>query len=85
MGSAYLRYWLYHYALRLVAHEPHFQAYYQRRKHQSPGKGAGQRALIAVCDKTVRMIYRILTDHVPSNPQKDQSIAAYYAAQQHAA
>jgi len=59
--------------------------YYQRRKHQSPGKGAGQRALIAVCDKTIRMIYRILTDHVPYNPQKDQSIAAYYAAQQHAA
>ena len=85
IGSAYLRYWLYHYALRLVAHEPHFQAYYQRRKHQSPGKGAGQRALIAVCDKTLRMIYRILTDHVPYNPQKDQSIAAYYAAQRHAA
>jgi transposase len=85
VGSAYLRYWLYHSALRLVAHEPHFQAYYQRRKHQSPGKGAGQRALIAVCDKTLRMIYRILTDHVPYNPQKDQSIAAYYAAQQHAA
>lgn len=85
IGSAYLRYWLYHYALRLIAHEPHFQAYYQRRKHQSPGKGAGQRALIAVCDKTIRMIYRILTDHVPYNPQKDQSIAAYYAAQQHAA
>jgi len=85
IGSAYLRYWLYHYALRLVAHEPHFQAYSQRRKHQSPGKGAGQRALIAVCDKTIRMIYRILTDHVPYNPQKDQSIAAYYAAQPHAA
>jgi transposase len=85
IGSAYLRYWLYHYALRLIAHEPHFQAYYQRRKQQSPGKGAGQRALIAVCDKTIRMIYRILTDHVPYNPQKDQSIAAYYAAQQHAA
>jgi transposase len=85
IGSAYLRYWLYHYALRLIAHEPHFQAYYQRRKHQSPGKGAGQRALIAVCDKTIRMIYRILTDHVPYNPQKDSSIAAYYAAQQHAA
>jgi len=85
IGSAYLRYWLYHYALRLIAHEPHFQAYYQRRKHQSPGKGSGQRALIAVCDKTIRMIYRILTDHVPYNPQKDQSIAAYYAAQQPAA
>src|SRR5215471_17171369 len=85
VGRAYLRYWLYHYALRLVAHEPHFTAYYQRRKHQSPGKGAGQRALIAVCDKTIRMIYRILTDYEPYDPKKDQSIAAYYAAHQKAA
>jgi len=85
VGSAYLRYWLYHYALRLVAHEPHFSAYYQRRKQQSPGKGAGQRALMAVCDKTIRMIYRILKDQVAYTPKKDQSIAAYYAAQRKAA
>ena len=85
VGSAYLRYWLYHYALRLVAHDPHFRAYYQRRKHQSPGKGAGQRALMAVCDKTIRMIYRILTDHAPYDPKKDKSIADYYAAQRKAA
>ena len=85
VGSAYLRYWLYHYALRLIAHEPHFAAYYQRRKHQSPGKGAGQRALIAVCDKTIRMIYRILIDRAPYTPQKDQHIAAYYAAQRQVA
>jgi transposase len=85
VGSAYLRYWLYHYAMRLIAHEPHFQAYYQRRKQQSSGKGAGQRALIAVCDKTIRMIYRILRDHAPYNPKKDTSIAEYYATQRKAA
>ena len=85
VGSAYLRYWLYHYAMRLIAHEPPFQAYYQRRKQQSPGKGSGQRALIAVCDKTIRMIYRILRDHAPYNPKKDKSIAEYYAAQRQAA
>jgi hypothetical protein len=85
VGSAYLRYWLYHYALRLVAHEPHFSAYYQRRKQQTPGKGAGQRALMAVCDKTIRMIYRILTDQVAYTPKKDQTIAEYYAAQRPAA
>jgi len=85
VGSAYLRYWLYHYALRLIAHAPHFRAYYPRRKPQSPGKGAGQRALMAVCDKTIRMIYRILTDHVPYAPKKDQIIAPYYAAQRKAA
>jgi transposase len=85
VGSGYLRHWLYHYALRLVAHDPHVTTYYQRRKHQSSGKGAGQRALMAVCDKTIRMIYRILTDHAPYTPQKDQSIAEYYAAQRTAA
>jgi transposase len=62
VGSAYLRYWLYHYAKRLVAHEPHCRAYHQRRKPQSPGTGAGQRALVAVSDKVIRMIYRLLTD-----------------------
>jgi transposase len=85
VGSAYLRYWLYHYAMRPIAHAPHFKAYYQRRKQQSPGKGSGQRALIAVCDKAIRMIYRILTDHAPYDPKKDKSIAEYYAAQRQAA
>jgi len=84
-GSAYLRYWLYHYAKRLVAHEPHFRAYYQRRKQQSPGKGAGQRALVAVADKVIRMIYRIRTAKEAYIPQKDQMIAQYYAAQRKAA
>lgn len=71
--------------MRLVAHDPHCKAYYQRRKRQSPGKGAGQRALVAVCDKTLRMISRILTDQAPYNPKKDQSLAEYYAAQRKAA
>jgi transposase len=85
VGSAYLRYWLYHYAKRLVAHEPDFRAYHQRRKQQSPGKGAGQRALVAAADKVIRMIYRILTDKEAYTPKKDQMIAEYYAAQRKAA
>jgi transposase len=85
VGSAYLRYWLYHYAKRLVAHEPHFRAYHQRRKQQSPGKGAGQRALVAVSDTVIRMIYRILTAKEAYTPQQDQMIAQYYAAQRKAA
>jgi len=40
---------------------------------------------MAVCDKTLRMLYRILTDHAPYDPQKDKSIAQYYAAQRKAA
>ena len=56
VGSGYLRYGLYHYALRLVAPDPHCTTSSQRRQHQSAGTGAGQRALIAVCDKTIRML-----------------------------
>ena len=85
VGSGSLRHGLSHYALRLVAHDPHCTTSYQRRQHHSSGKGAGQRALMAVCDKTIRMLYRILTDHTPYTPQKDQSIAAYYAAPRTAA
>jgi transposase IS116/IS110/IS902 family protein len=85
MGSASLRDWLYHDALRLVAHAPHCKAYYACRQYHSPGKGAGQRALRAVCDKTLRMISRLLTEQTISNPQKAQTIAAYYAAPRKAA
>jgi hypothetical protein len=40
---------------------------------------------MAVCDKGIRIIYRILTEHAPYAPQKDQTIARYYAAQRKAA
>jgi transposase len=85
VGSAYLRHWLSHYALRLVAHEAHLQSYDARRQHQSPGKGSGQRALMAVCDQVIRMIYRLLIDQAPYAPTKDQTIARYYAARRKAA
>jgi transposase len=85
VGRAYLRHWRSYYAKRLVAHAPHFRAYHQRRTQQSPGKGAGQRALGAVSDKVIRMIYRILTDKEAYTPQKDQMLAPYDAAQRKAA
>jgi hypothetical protein len=85
MGSASRRHGLSHDALRLVAHDPHCRAYDQRRKPPAPGTGAGQRALMAVCDKTIRMLSRILTDQAPYNPQKDKSMAEYSAAQRKAA
>jgi transposase len=85
VGSASLRHWLYHYALRLVAHAPHFKSDYERRKPHSPGKGAGQRALMAVCDNAIRRIDRILLDQAPYSPTKDQTIARYYAAPRKAA
>lgn len=85
VGSAFLRHYLYHYAKRLVAHDPHFSVYHQRRKERSPGKGAGQRALIAVSDKLIRIVYRILTDSEGYNANKDQIITQYYESQKKAA
>ena len=40
---------------------------------------------MAVCDKIIRLIYRILTDQTTYNPKKDQTIAECYAARQQAA
>ena len=81
IGSGYLRHWLYHYAMRLVAFHPDFQCLFERRKKNSPGKGAGQRALVAICDKILRIIYRMLTDQVKYSPEKDKIVAAYYQQQ----
>lgn len=85
IGSGFLRHWLYHYALRMVAYEPQFQKLFKRRKKRSPGKGAGQRALVAVSDKILRITYRMLQDKIPYAPGMDRKIAAYYKEQQKAA
>ena len=78
IGNAFLRHWLYHYAMRLVAFDPHFKSLFQRRKQNSPGKGSGQRALVAVSDKIIRIVYRILKDKVKYSPERDKFIAKQY-------
>jgi transposase len=78
IGSGFLRHWSYHYALRLVAHDPHFQSLFERRKKSSPGKGAGQRALVAISDKILRIVYRMLKEQEPYSPAKDNVVAAVY-------
>ena len=78
IGSGFLRHWLYHYALRLVSFDPHFQSLFERRKKSSPGKGSGQRALVAISDKVLRIVYRMLKDQVKYTPAKDKIVAAYY-------
>jgi transposase len=85
IGSAFLRHYLYHSAKRGVAHEGHFKTFHERRKKRSPGKGAGQRALVAVCDKVIRIIYRMLKDRGRYNPKRDHIIAQYYETQRKAA
>jgi hypothetical protein len=56
VGRASRRPWLAPSALRLGAPEPQGNNYDPRRHDPSPGQGAGQRALLAVCDTTIRMI-----------------------------
>jgi transposase len=85
IGSGYLRHWLYHYAKRLVAFDPQFKALHQRKKQNSPGKGSGQRALIAVSDKIIRIVYRILKDNTNYSSKKDQVIARQYGTLKKAA
>jgi len=84
-GSAFLRHWLYHYALRLVAYDPCFKALHTRRKTNSPGKGAPRRALMAVCDKVIRIVYRMLKDNVPYLPKMDHYYASQYGTLKKAA
>lgn len=78
IGSGFLRHLLYHYAMRLVAFDPHFKTIFLRRKQNSPGKGAGLRAPVAVSDKIIRIVYRILKDNTKYSPKKDHLIAKYY-------
>jgi transposase len=84
-GSAFLRHWLYHYSLRLVAYEPGFKALHHRRKTNSPGKGAPRRALMAVCDKVIRIVYRMLKDNIPYLPKMDYLYASQYGTLKKAA
>ena len=73
IGSAYLRHWVYYLSMRLVAHGPDFKAMFKNNKKRSPGQGSGLRALTTVCDKLLRMTYRILKDHQEYMPGKDKS------------
>jgi transposase len=85
VGSAYLRHWVYYLSMRLVAHEPKFKEYFQLCKKKSPGKGAGIRALTSVCDKLLRIIYRMLKNNEKYLPGKDKIIEEYYIQQRKAA
>jgi transposase len=85
IGSGFLRHWLYHYGLRLVAFEPNFKQLYLHKRQQSPGKGAGQRALVCVNDKVLRIVFRMLKENTKYCPTHDKLIAAYYKKQKKAA
>jgi hypothetical protein len=51
----------------------------------SPGKGAPRRALMAVCDKVLRIVYRMLKDNIPYLPKMDCLYASQYGTLKKAA
>ncbi len=84
-GKALLRCWLYQGALHVVRYEGPFQQVYERRQANSPGRGAKKRALIAVCDKLVRVIFAMVRDHRAYDRHHDQQVEVLYQPRKKAA
>ena len=59
-GNHNLRYWAYHGALHVVKYPGPFKDLFERKKKSSPGSGSGKRAMTAVSDKLVRVVWAIL-------------------------
>jgi len=78
VGSAYLRHWVFHFSLRLIAHVPEFKTVFQQYKKKSPGKGAGLRGMMVVCDKVLRIIYAMLSKNEVYEQKTDKHTAAFY-------
>lgn len=78
-GKGLLRYWLFLAAEISIRYPGPFRELYRRRQKSSPGRGARKRALIAVSDKLVRVIFAMLRDGKPYDPQQDQQLKARYS------
>ena len=68
-GNHNLRYWAYHGALQVIKHPGPFQDLYNRKKAKSSYRGSGKRALIAVSDKLLRVVWAILKKGGDFNPE----------------
>ncbi len=84
-GQGLLRVWLYYGALNVIKYAGPFRDLYERRQESSPGRGAKPRALMAVADKLVRVIFAMLRDQRPYDARQDQHTAERYAAPRRAA
>jgi len=84
-GQGLLRVWLYFGALNVIKYEGPFRDLYERRLKSSPGRGAKARALMAVADKLVRVIFAVVRDQRPYDSRQDQRTAERYAAPRRAA
>ncbi len=84
-GRSLLRYWLYMAAVIVIRCEGPFRKLYQRRQKSSPGRGSKKRALIAVSDKLVRVVFAMLRDHRRYDAHRDQLTQRRYMQLQQAA
>lgn len=78
-GKGLLRYWLFLAAQISVRYEGPFRDLYLRRQKNSPGRGAKKRALIAVSDKIVRVVFAMLRDGKPYDSNQDQQLKERYS------
>ncbi len=84
-GKSLLRYWLYLAAVIVTRYEGPFRELYLRRQESSPGLGSKKRALIAVSDKLVRVIFAMLRDQRRYDANRDQLMERRYAQLKRAA
>ena len=77
-GDAGLRASLYYAALNSVKTEGPFRDLYLRRQQASPGRGSKPRALVAVADKLLRVLFAMLRDQKEYNPGHDSEVATAY-------
>jgi hypothetical protein len=67
-GNHHLRYWAYCGALQVIQYPGPFQDLYNKKKGKSSYRGSGKRALIAVSDKLLRVVWVILKKGGDFNP-----------------
>jgi transposase len=77
-GNSSLRSWAYQAAVNLVRYKGPFQELYHKKQRSSPGKGSKKRALVAVSDKLLRVLFAMVRDNSRYNAKADEEIAKRY-------
>lgn len=77
-GNDALRYWAYHGSLHCIKNKGVFKKLYERKIKNSPGKGSKKRALIAVSDKLIRVVWSMLKKGSVYQKDYDKKIKEKY-------
>lgn len=81
-GNSSLRCWAYQGAVNLVRYEGPFQELYRRKQKRSPGKGSKKRALVAVSDKLLRVLFAMVRDNRSYDAAVDEETARRYGREE---